>query len=265
MANIKRTLLIASFFYPWFLLSTAAQGGECRRTPYDEQVSVSRVFDGDTVQLEDGRHLRFIGINTPERGRDARPSEPLADSAKQHLESLLADSKSLWLVFDKDRKDRHGRLLAHPFLPDGRNLTRALLKSGLGFQITVPPNLLFLDCYQQAEHNARREQLGVWRQPYYQPWPAADLTVTTTGFRRVIGTVSRIGESRSAYWLNLGKNFALRMPKADLHYFPYAPSTLMGKTLSVRGWVYWRRDELRMQLRHPASIENIVETDSITK
>lgn len=255
----KRALLAASFFYVWQLLVPSAQADDCQSEQYDERVTVAKVFDGDTVQLTDGRHLRFIAINTPERGRDNRPAEPLADAAKHRLESLLANDKLLLLRFDQEKKDRHGRLLAHPHLHDGTNLSQTLLQAGLGFHITVPPNLLFLDCYQQAERIAHQQQKGLWQQPYYSPQQVSQMLPTATGFRRVTGTVSRIGESRTAYWLNLGSNFALRLPKSDLHYFPYAPATLMGKTLTVRGWVYLRRDELRMNLRHPASIETIID------
>jgi len=253
----KRALLAASFFYVWNLLSAAAETADCHSKQYDEQVTVARVFDGDTVQLTDGRHLRFIAINTPERGRDNRPAEPLADTAKHQLEALLLTNNTLLLLFDADKQDRHGRLLAHPYLHDGRNLTEIMLQTGLGFHITVPPNLLFLDCYQQAEQTARQQQLGVWQQVYYRPQSASQLPVEATGFRRIKGAVSRIGESRTAYWLNLGDNFALRLPKADLAYFAFAPGSLLGKTLTVRGWVYERRNQLRMNLRHPASIETI--------
>ncbi len=255
----KRALLAASFFCVSLLLSPSAPAVSCQNTQYDERVTVAKVFDGDTVLLTDGRHLRFIGINTPERGRDNRPAEPLADAARQQLESLLSADKSLLLRYDQEKKDRHGRLLAHPHLADGRNLTQSMLQTGLGFHITVPPNLLFLDCYQQAEQDARQQQHGLWQQSYYQPQPASQLPPKTTGFRRVSGTVSRIGESRTAYWINLGNNFALRLPKSDLHYFPFAPASLMGTTLTVRGWIYLRHDELRMNLRHPTSLETITD------
>ena len=255
----KRALLAASFFCASLLLSPSGSATNCQNNQFDERVTVAKVFDGDTVQLADGRHLRFIGINTPERGRDNRPAEPLADAAKQQLESLLSTDKLLLLHYDQERKDRHGRLLAHPHLADGRNLTQVMLQTGLGFHIAVPPNLLFLECYQQAERGARQQQRGLWQQPYDQPQPARQLSPTTTGFRRVSGTVSRIGESQTAYWINLGTNLALRLPKSDLHYFPFAPASLLGKTLTVRGWIYLRHDELRMNLRHPASLEAITD------
>ena len=261
MVYPKRTLLAASFFYAWQLIASPVQATECRLEHYDEQVTVAKVHDGDTVRLTDGRNLRFIAINTPERARKSRPAQPMAEAAKQRLEALLAADKALQLRYDKELKDRHGRLLAHPFLSDGRNLTQQLLQAGLGLHITVPPNLLLLDCYQQAEQDARRQQRGLWQLTDYRPRQANQLGTNDSGFMRVTGTVSRIGESRSAYWLNLGRGFALRLPKADRIYFPFSPHTLKNKTLTVRGWTYSHRNELRMNLRHPASIEKIADNE----
>ena len=42
---------------------------------------------------------------------------------------------------------------------------------------------------------------------------------------------------------------------------PFAVASLKHKTLTVRGWVYYQRRELRMNLRHPASIEKIADTE----
>ena len=259
MVFLKRTLLAASFFYAWSLIAPTVQATECRVEHYDEQVTVEKVFDGDTVSLTDGRHLRFIAINTPEMARNTRPPQPLAETAKHRLEALLAGDKTLRLRYDEERRDRHGRLLAHPFLHDGRNLSQQLLQAGLGFQVTVPPNLLLLTCYQRAERDARRQQRGVWKRKYYRPRQASQLGTNDTGFRRITGSVSRIGESRRAYWLNLGHGFALRLPKADIKHFPFPPDSLINKSLTVRGWIYSHRGELRMNLRHPASIEKMAD------
>ena len=255
----KRTLLVASFFYAWQSVGASVPALECRVARYDEKVRITKIHDGDTVRLSDGRQLRFIGINTPEMATRSRPAQPLAKTAKQHLAALLAADNTLQLRYDKERRDRHGRLLAHPFLADGRNLTQQLIQAGLGYHIAVPPNLTLLDCYQQAERQARRQQRGIWLQPAYRPRQAHQLGVDDTGFMRVTGRVSRIGESRRAYWLNLGQGFALRLPKSDRRWFPYSPRALNNKTLTVRGWVYSTRRELRMNLRHPASIEKIAD------
>ncbi len=215
------------------------------------------MLDGDTVILADGRHLRFIGLNTPERAHKARPAEPLAGTATRRLQQLLANDARLRLRVGREPRDHYGRLLAHPFLVDGRNLTALLLREGLGFQIVVPPNLGYLDCYRAAEREARQARRGVWADPWFRPRPAAALTPADTGFHRVTGTVTRVGESRRAWWLNLGRGFALRILKRDSHYFATPLPAFAGRTLTVRGWVYYvkRKRELRMNLRHPAMIE----------
>jgi len=238
------------------LLVSAESRAGCTAPEDTTPVTVSAVLDGDTVTLADGRHVRFIGINTPERSRHDHPAQPLARAATGRLRTLLAGGR-LNLVIGRDPRDHYGRLLAHPFLPDGTNLTARLLEAGLGFQTVVPPNLRFLACYRQAERTARQAGRGVWAEPAFRPVFASTLTPDDTGFRRVTGTVTRIGESRTAWWLNLGRGFALRMPKRDVPYFRLEPRDFQGRTLTVRGWIYVvkKRNELRMNLRHPAMIE----------
>ncbi len=256
--QLKRALWSASFF--GFCLLPLALQADCAPENIDAEVRVTKVFDGDTVLLHDGRHLRFIGINTPERARQEKAAEPLAETATRRLKTLLKASRnSLRLRYGTVRQDHYGRLLAHPFLTDGRNLTELLLQEGLGARIVIPPNLWGQDCYRKAEQSARGQHRGLWNIPYFRPRRSGTLTPDTTGFRRVTGSVSRIGESRSALWLNLGRGFALRLPKKDLHYFTSPPRQLAGKTLTVRGWVYYveNKHELRMNLRHPGMIEAV--------
>lgn len=246
----------APLLFAGLLLATGELRAGCAAPEDTTPVTVTGVPDGDTVTLADGRHVRFIGINTPERAGDDRPAQPLAAAATGRLRKLLAGGR-LKLVIGRDPRDHYGRLLAHPFLPDGTNLTARLLEAGLGFRIVVPPNLGFLDCYRQAEQTARQARRGVWVEPAFRPVPAASLTPDDTGFRRVSGTVTRVGESRTAWWLNLGRGFALRLPKKDVQYFRLDPRDFRGRTLTVRGWIYYvkKRKELRMNLRHPAMIE----------
>lgn len=252
----KRTLLLASFFYAWSASGLASN--PCGPTRIDGQVEVARIYDGDTVRLADGTHLRFIGINTPELAHDSQPAEPLADAATRRLRQLLNTGNQLQLQFGAERHDHYGRLLAHPFLSDGRNLSALLLEEGLGFQIVVPPNLALASCYREAEQTARQHHRGIWGNRDLHPIPARQLATSDTGFRRISGRISRVGESPTAFWLNMGHGFALRIPKKDLPYFGFSPRDLLGRTLTVRGWVYdlESTQELRMNLRHPAMIED---------
>jgi len=40
--------------------------------PQSEILTVIQVIDGDTCLLEDGRRIRYLGINAPERERESR-------------------------------------------------------------------------------------------------------------------------------------------------------------------------------------------------
>ncbi|MGD8483335.1 MAG: thermonuclease family protein [Thioalkalispiraceae bacterium] len=259
MEIIKRVLVAV----PFFCLALAhAANAECRSTYYDETVSVDKVYDGDTVRLADQRKIRIIGINTPERARDDKPAEPYALQASQALQQLLHNQPRVKIRYGKEKHDRYGRLLAHVFLTDGRNLTELLLRQGMGLALTVPPNLWRYECYQRAEQSARQAGAGLWQHPRYQAVDVKQLAPQQQGYYRVTGTVQRIGESRSAYWLNLSNDFALKINKSDQHYF-IAPGIddLKGTTLVARGWIYERQyrghRQKRMRIRHPAAL-NVV-------
>ncbi len=227
---------------------------ECPADRHDERAVVAEVFDGDTVRLRDGRRVRFIGINTPEIGRDGKPSEPMAEAARAEVERLLAERRQVVLRLGTERQDRYGRLLAHLFLPDGTNLTAHLLERGLGTALTVPPNLWNLECYRAAEAQALAAKRGVWALAAYQPQASESLNRNDTGFRIVQGRVERVGESTGALWLNLTGRVALRIRKQDLPYFPEDLRHLQGRRVVARGWLHYHGGELRMTVRHPAAL-----------
>jgi micrococcal nuclease len=53
--------------------TTLSAQGACSPEGPLQRVGLRYVSDGDTLVLSDGRRLRLIGINTPERGRDGKP------------------------------------------------------------------------------------------------------------------------------------------------------------------------------------------------
>lgn len=229
----------------------------CPPDRLDTQAQVRHVIDGDTLILSDNRHIRLIGINTPELGRDGKPPQSGADRARRELRQLVnqADGR-IGLRYGSDRKDRYGRTLAHAFLPDGRSLSAELLARGLGFPVIIAPNTWHHGCYQSQAEQARRAGLGVWSDPAWAPRSSYALAADTRGFQRIIGVIERVGESRSAVWLNLAGNFAIRIPREDLGYFPRQDwNQWRGRRVEVSGWVYRVRDELRMNVHHPDTLQ----------
>ncbi len=224
---------------------------------------VSRVIDGDTLRLVDGRMVRLIGINTPELARDGRPAEPLAQAARTALVKMLKGAPTVGLQFGRERLDRYKRLLAHVYLPDGRSLEKRLLEDGLAAYVVVPPNTARLRCYRRAERRARDTERGVWRS-VYRPVPVADVARDRGGFRIITGEVVRVGKSKHSLWLNFQRRpsegrregVAVRINREDLGYFKrWDPRELEGRRVTVRGW--WRpyKKQLVTRLRHPAALE----------
>lgn len=248
-----RTALAAAVLV-WTVWAQAAV--LCPPDHVNEQVRVTYVYDGDTVFLANGQHLRLIGLDAPEMGRDGTADEPLAIAARDRLRRLLfTHHERLNLRFDLQRRDRYGRLLADAFLQDGTSVTATLLRAGLATTLVIPPNVWNARCYQAQERHARRAHTGIWGLPAYQPQASTALPKDTRGFRVVRGRVEHIGHSRRALWLDLQGRFAVRIRRRDLNYFTNPrPDTLLGQTIEVRGLVYRRRGELRMQVRYPTAL-----------
>jgi endonuclease YncB( thermonuclease family) len=242
----------------FFALALAVQGLALAAPPAaTERAVVASVVDGDTVILADGRHVRLVGINTPERGRDGAPHEPFYAQARALLERQVSGQR-VSLVAGAERVDRHGRTLAHLLLPDGRNVQEGLLEQGLAFAVAIPPNVQFLEPYIAAERRARARRAGVWAHPYYAPRPAAELDRGDAGFRLVRGRVQRVGESRRYVYLDLSRDVSLMIPRdAWDRSFPGRPQAWRGRDLIARGWLSDQGGKLRMKVYHPAMIERV--------
>lgn len=235
----------------------AGTAPRCAPDRIDETVSVVHVYDGDTVKLDDGRRIRFIGLNTPELGHGKEPDQPLAAEGRSSLEHLLGPQSRVGLRFDSQNSDKYGRLLAHGYVANGHeSLTAAMLRQGSGTLIVVPPNLWNWECYAAAEAEARRAQVGIWALPEFKPKPVSALPSKFNGYAIVHGRVERIGRSRDALWINLDARFAVRIRRADLEHFRGINfDQWSGRTVQARGWIRaGKNNALVMDVRHPSAL-----------
>ncbi|MFH1972292.1 MAG: thermonuclease family protein [archaeon] len=72
---------------------------------------VTKVIDGDTIDIETGDRIRFSGINTPET------DECYYQEAKDEVKELILN-KHIYLERDIDNKGKYGRLLRYIYLND---------------------------------------------------------------------------------------------------------------------------------------------------
>lgn len=238
------------------LMALPADAASCAPDRIDEYAKVKQVFDGDTIQLTDGRKLRLVGINSPELGKEDRPPEPYADQAHHALSSVLKPHSTVGIRYDQERHDQYHRVLAHLYTPESDSIEAWLLENGYAMMIAIPPNVWNLDCYRQAEQRAQKQQKGLWSQSLYQAIAAEKLDADTHGFRIIRGRVKHVGESRKSVWLDLEGGAALRIDRQDLHYFTdIKPLELENRDVIARGWVHHEIDRPVMRLRHSAVLQ----------
>lgn len=138
----------------WSFLAFSPAGGRVRF-----------VCDGDTVILESGDRVRYLGIDAPETAHDGRRAEWMAGEARA-FNARAVRGQRLRLEFDREARDRYGRLLSHVYLPDGRLLNLLLVREGLARVVTRRPNLCHRKELLQAQRSAMKECLGIWsREP----------------------------------------------------------------------------------------------------
>ncbi len=132
--------------------------------PPDIEARVTRVIDGDTIEVEllqvpesladklpTGSivRIRYIGVNAPEA---EEPKGPLATQ----LNRLLVTGKHVFLEVDERLFDKHGRLLAYVYLdPYGHLMVNAILIMTQPISAYPPDEFVGTDrydqCFQQAD------------------------------------------------------------------------------------------------------------------
>ncbi|WP_160152001.1 thermonuclease family protein [Microbulbifer sp. ALW1] len=230
---------LGAFFYvPFYaitlLLAPFSAAADCVMGEADEVVALKKVVDGDTLRLKDGRRVRLIGVNTPELAHGQHQAQPLAREAKEFTQRFLAGG-DLELVYDRDRRDNHGRVLAHVYNHRGDSLESALLRAGLAFHIAVAPNLTLAECLASREQEAREYQRGVWAPGVWPLVQAADIVAGDGGFVRLAGTVKKVDHNRFL-WLELDGPVAVRLdPKRDYGHF--IGRDWQGRKIVVKGWL----------------------------
>jgi micrococcal nuclease len=130
---------------------------EIKFQPNKVKAKVKRVIDGDTVELENGEKLRYIGIDTPEtHNADECYGEEATSKNKE-----LVEGKKVYLEKDVSETDQYGRLLRYVWI-NGEMINEKLVKQGYAKASTYPPDVKYQDKFRNAEKEAREKEKGLW-------------------------------------------------------------------------------------------------------
>ena len=129
---------------------------------------VVRVTDGDTIVILDAskvqHKIRLTGIDAPERGQD------YGTKSKEHLSELVAGKT---VVVDYNKYNRYQRILGKVIF-NGEDVNLEQVEAGMAwhykkYQREQSPSDRVK--YSDAELEARRHKLGLWRDPNpVPPW-----------------------------------------------------------------------------------------------
>ena len=130
--------------------------------PDSREYKVIDVLDGDTVIINDSRNsrVRYLGIDTPEIALQDSPGEPMSEEAKD-FNSKLVEGEKVKLVFDKEKYDVYGRILAFVYVDD-LLVNVELLKQGLATVLIIPPNDMHTERILAAISEAKINKKGLW-------------------------------------------------------------------------------------------------------
>ena len=116
---------------------------------------MTKVVDGDTLDLNNGDRVRFSGINTPETG------ECYHDEAWDRLKSLVLN-KEVFIEQDKTDIDKYGRKLRYIYVNDTL-VNGVLVYEGYArVYDKYREDTGRYDQLKELEKNAVKDKLGVW-------------------------------------------------------------------------------------------------------
>lgn len=151
-------VVAALLLRPWEALERTEAGG-----PAEARLTVLRVVDGDTVEVElegEREDVRYIGVDTPESVKPESPVECYGPQASAFNHRLVEGRRGRF-VFGVERRDVYGRLLAYVYL-GGRFVNAELLRRGFARTLTISPNDRFAERFERLEVAAARIGRGLW-------------------------------------------------------------------------------------------------------
>jgi micrococcal nuclease len=123
----------------------------------DGEYRVLRVIDGDTIVVEGGEHVRYLGVDAPEtQGSPECYGREATERNRQ-----LVEGKRVRLEADRRDRDRYGRLLRWVWV-DGTLVNEQLIREGYATVYRDEPAAKYMDRLLAAEAEARSRGAGLW-------------------------------------------------------------------------------------------------------
>src|SRR4051812_19484094 len=125
-----------------------------------QRARVVRVWDGQSVLLDSGLTVRYLGLQAPGGGAFGRSLQPFGREAAQRNAELV-EGRDVELEQDGTDVDGDGQLPRYVYV-DGQFVNEELLLAGLANAAARAPDLRHQDTLNEAERDARDARRGIW-------------------------------------------------------------------------------------------------------
>lgn len=141
-------------------------------TKTSEKTEISRVVDGDTVEINTGEKIRLIGVDTPEKFGEVNPEEfegvTNETCLKEHaykatklmdtnLEGKSVNLSKDYLLGDEGSYGRKLRYVSR----NGTDYNKMLVEKGLARVYTAEKSVRMAS-YLKEQKEAKKDKVGLW-------------------------------------------------------------------------------------------------------
>lgn len=160
------------------ILTTTPVVGQENQQKQVEGFLVTRVIDGDTIEIEGGQKVRYIGIDTPETVDPRKPIQCFGVEASNKNKELVS-GKRVRLEKDVSETDKYGRLLRYVYIGD-TFVNLELVKQGYAYSYSYPPDVKYQNQFTDAQRQAKDQNKGLWDScPISTPTPTQQTPAIT--------------------------------------------------------------------------------------
>jgi len=125
-----------------------------------QRARVVRVWDGQSILIDNGLTVRYLGLQAPGAGVLNRAAQPFGREAAQRNAELV-EGKEVDLEQDVTDVDANGQLPRYVYV-DGLFVNEDIVLAGLANAAPRPPDVRHQDQLNDAEREARDNRRGIW-------------------------------------------------------------------------------------------------------
>jgi len=223
-----------------------------------EEFLVTKIVDGDTIEVEGGKKVRYIGMDTPETVNPQKSVQCFGhEAAEINKEWVLG--KKIRMEKDISETDRYGRLLRYVWV-DEFFVNEQLVRQGYAQVSTYPPDVKYQDLFLTAQKEARENNRGLWQGCSYFGETQATLTPKPQPTKKALPASTSGDYNCSANTYNCSDfqyqedaQYVFQVcggPASDIHYLDGDKDGIVCETLP-------KRDGSPIQPTSPPQTQNI--------